>query len=313
VADGVQDSAASGEVVETVGGSPEFVGSHELKDPMRPTVETVAAPEGVPEKFWDADKGVLNTDALLASYKELESKLGQGKSDEGSDDASDDKDDASDDQEGSDDDQKDGDDDASDDQKDGDESDKDIDDDQKDDEDGDKEDAPAPLEAAIEAAREAYKETGDLSEEHRAPLIAAGISNDQIDLYLAGVRATEAAMRQAATEAAGVDDYAEVEQAIEWASKNWSAKKITAFNAQTGDVETVPLAIAALFKDYRAAEPGEGKLANINGGTNRGDVYTDRREFDADLAKADKARDGVARAKAVAKMDRSLKAKSLKN
>jgi hypothetical protein len=29
-------------------------------------------PESVPEKFWDADKGVVNTDALLKSYTELE-------------------------------------------------------------------------------------------------------------------------------------------------------------------------------------------------------------------------------------------------
>jgi len=31
-----------------------------------------ARPENVPEKFWDADKGVVNTEALLKSYGELE-------------------------------------------------------------------------------------------------------------------------------------------------------------------------------------------------------------------------------------------------
>jgi hypothetical protein len=34
-------------------------------------------PEGVPEKFWDAEKGVVNTDALLKSYTELESAKGK--------------------------------------------------------------------------------------------------------------------------------------------------------------------------------------------------------------------------------------------
>lgn len=33
-------------------------------------------PDGVPEKFWDANEGKLRTDALLKSYVELERKLG---------------------------------------------------------------------------------------------------------------------------------------------------------------------------------------------------------------------------------------------
>jgi len=34
-----------------------------------------ARPEDVPEKFWDAGRGVLRTEALLKSYRELERKL----------------------------------------------------------------------------------------------------------------------------------------------------------------------------------------------------------------------------------------------
>jgi hypothetical protein len=70
----------------------------------------------------------------------------------------------------------------------------------------------------------------------------------------------------------------------------------------------------ALFADYRAAnptDPGEGRLANINGGTSHGDVYTREAEFTKDLEAADKARDPDARRQAVAKMGRSLKAKSI--
>lgn len=33
-------------------------------------------PEGVPEKFWDSERGTLRSDALIKSYKELERKLG---------------------------------------------------------------------------------------------------------------------------------------------------------------------------------------------------------------------------------------------
>lgn len=38
--------------------------------------ETAARPTDVPEKFWDADAGILRTETLLKSYLELERKLG---------------------------------------------------------------------------------------------------------------------------------------------------------------------------------------------------------------------------------------------
>jgi len=40
--------------------------------------EKPAKPEGVPEKFWDAEKGELNTEALLKSYTELEKARTKG-------------------------------------------------------------------------------------------------------------------------------------------------------------------------------------------------------------------------------------------
>lgn len=41
-----------------------------------PAVTTAERPANVPEKFWDAEKGQVNTEALLASYTALEGKLG---------------------------------------------------------------------------------------------------------------------------------------------------------------------------------------------------------------------------------------------
>ena len=38
-------------------------------------------PEGVPEKFWDAEKGEVNTEALLKSYTELEKARSKGQPD----------------------------------------------------------------------------------------------------------------------------------------------------------------------------------------------------------------------------------------
>jgi hypothetical protein len=39
--------------------------------------EAAQRPDNIPEKFWDAEKGQLNTEALLNSYKELESGVGK--------------------------------------------------------------------------------------------------------------------------------------------------------------------------------------------------------------------------------------------
>jgi len=39
--------------------------------------EPAAVPDGIPEKFWDAEAGTLRTEALLKSYRELERRLSQ--------------------------------------------------------------------------------------------------------------------------------------------------------------------------------------------------------------------------------------------
>ena len=69
--DGVQTEDFS--VTETQTGSMEFQGSVETPDPMARS--KVPAPEGVPEKFWDGEKGEMRTDALLKSYAELEKQF----------------------------------------------------------------------------------------------------------------------------------------------------------------------------------------------------------------------------------------------
>lgn len=43
------------------------------------TPEVTPRPDNVPEKFWDAEKGEINTEALLKSQSELEKKLGAPK------------------------------------------------------------------------------------------------------------------------------------------------------------------------------------------------------------------------------------------
>lgn len=73
----------------TVNGKP--VGGEQPAEPQEAPKETPAEgakerPEGVPEKFWNAETGEVNTEALLKSYSELEAKMsGKEENQEGGD------------------------------------------------------------------------------------------------------------------------------------------------------------------------------------------------------------------------------------
>jgi hypothetical protein len=278
-------------VEDTPLGGREFKGAVEHRDPLAP--QLTPAPEGIPEKFWDPIKGELRTTDLIKSYGELEKKFAAPKADDEEVEKVDD--DAAPDGDG-----------EGENEPEGEQS-----DDNENEADGDDDAALAPV---IEAAAQVYAETGDLPAEAREPLLKAGITNEQIDFYLAGVKATEAALQNAAATAAGSPE--ELEAAMKWAAtedSGWSDKKRIAFNAQMGDPDTIKLAVPGLMAEYRAANKGEGRLQNINSGVNRGDVYESMEEFRQELRKADDLRDGVARRKALDKLRRSRKAGTVKS
>lgn len=285
-------------VVETALGGKEFRGSVEHREPGAP--ELKPAPEGVPEKFWDPIEGKLLTDNLIKSYSELEKKIGAPKeaAEEGSEEGAEGSQEGSEEgsEEGSDKEPKEG--------EEGEDKDEDEGSDAVD----------APLAEAIGAARDAYAETGELSAEAREPLHKAGITDEQIDFYIAGVKATEAALHSAAATAAGSEE--DLRAAMVWAAteaSGWTDKQRIAFNAQMGDVDTIKLAVPGLMAAFRAANPGEGRLTNKTTGHSTGDVYGEMDEFQQDLAKADKLHDKVARRKAIDKLRRSRAAGTVKS
>lgn len=291
-----QDLEDDSGVAETVLGGKEFRGSVEHTDPTAPKL--TPAPEGTPEQFWDPLKGELRTDALLKSYFELRKKMDAPQGDDEDEPKGDD-----DGPSGNDDEPKD------DDEPKGDEPEGGDDEPKGDDDDGDG--APA-LEAVITSAETVYAETGELSAEAREPLKKLGITDDQIDFYIEGVKAKEAALQGAAVDAAGSPE--DLQAAMTWAgSGGWSQKAVLAFNAQMGEVETVGPAVAGLMAAYRKASPGEGRLTNKTTGLSRGDVYESMDEFTQDLDRADKLRDKVARKKAIDKLSRSRAAGTVKS
>jgi hypothetical protein len=299
MADGVQTEAETEEsgVVETTLGGKEFRGTIEATDPTAPKL--TPAPEGVPEKFWDPVEGKLRTEDLIKSYSELEKRIGAPKEDAAEASEEDDEDG----QEGSEEEAQEGADEDPDGEQDGGEE----------EQEGDDNDAePAAFEAAVAAAQAVYAETGDLDEEARAPLKKLGINDEQINFYIEGVKAKEAALQGAAVDAAGSAE--DLQAAMAWAGAGgWSKKAIIAFNAQMGEVETVGPAVAGLMAAFRKAEPGEGRLTNKTTGLSRGDVYESMDEFSQDLAKADKLRDKVARKKAIDKLARSRAAGTIQS
>lgn len=292
---------APADIHEDIAGEKSFAAPGPEHDPFKSLVKH-ERPENVPEKFWNSETGQINQDALLKSYAELEKQF----SSKGEEKPAEEK--PAEEQKPAGEEEKPAEEKPAEEEKPGEE--KPAEEEKKPDE------GSIPLATAIESAQAYFAEHHDLPAEARKDLHALGISDQVIDLQISGAKAYTAAIQQEATKAAGVDDYSQVEAAMQWAASNWSEKKILAFNAASGDVETVGLAVSGLFKEYRAANPGEGELLNVTGGTNRGDVYSSKDEYSVDLQKADAVADPterrLARNRAVEKMRRSLKAKSIR-
>lgn len=258
-----------------------------------------ARPADVPEKFWDAEKGAVNQEALLKSYLELEKTRGQPPAQETPE------------------------------QKAAREEAEKLANEtpeqkvareeaerkkaEEPDNKGDKPDANAetsPLSSAIEVAQADYAaNNGELSADSRKALVDAGIPEAQINLYLEGVKAQERAMLATATEAAGGID---VNELLGWAGQSLDEAQISHLNAGLANPKTLADTVRDLAGRYRAANPGEGRLTNVAGSTNYGDVYTSNDEYLKDMAAAEKSGDTVARSKAVQKLSRSRKAGTIK-
>jgi hypothetical protein len=187
-------------------------------------------PVSIPEKFWDAEKGEVRTEALLASYTELEKKLGGGKAEPDPDEKTPENDTARikpsvATEEGS------------------------------ESGDGDEEGAEAQpaavLTSAIEAAQQVYAETGELSEDTVKSLVDAGIPEHVVSFYLEGIKAQEKALAAAAYAAAGGEE--QYKAAVAWAAKNWSAEEINAYDSAVGNPKLIGVTVAGLVASWKAA------------------------------------------------------------
>lgn len=254
-------------------------GFSEPENVLTPPPSAPQRPEGVPEKFWNAETGQVNTEALLKSYTELERARSQPQETEAADSETQpapategvkiEKPKAP---EGA-------------------------------------EEAPAqnPLTEAIAAAQQEYASAREVSEDTIATLEAAGIPREVFSLYLRGVEAAEKATIAAVHEVVGgADAYNEMAR---WAASNLSDAELDAFNTALDNEAMRENAVRGLYARFSEARPNEGTMIAPNGNSSAtsGDVYTTRDELIADQKDARYQTDGSFRQMVQDKLIRSQK------
>lgn len=166
------------------------------------------------------------------------------------------------------------------------------------------EEQPTPLTTAMEAARQQWAESGEVSDEVIADLEAAGIPRDLFNLYIEGVKATQAkTLGEIYTFAGGEDQYALMSQ---WAAANLNDAELEAYNQALDNPALRENAVRGLAARYTAVRPSEGKLITPNSGAaTGGDTYSDRAEFLADVKDPRYSQDPRFRSEVEAKLERS--------
>ncbi len=216
-------------------------------------------PDNVPEKFWDAEKGAVNTDALLKGYSELSTKLGEDSNQnaasnnqmgikvEGQEGNQQNAGNESDQNQGDDSRQK---------------SDQNQQDQQSQQQNQDGQQQQAPQEFAKYA--EEYARAGELSEESYKELQEKnGLSKEFVDNYINLQNQQQQQQLTALYESVGGEE--NYRKMTAWAEKNFTAREIVAFDQQveSNDPNVVKLAVTALAAAYQKAN---GSSPNLIGG-----------------------------------------------
>lgn len=230
-------------------------------------------PEGVPEKFWDAEKGEVRTAAMAQSYAELEAKL-SGKTEAPADPAADP-----------------------------------VDVEVKNGKIEKKVDeTPAaednPLTATITAAATEFTAEGKFTEETSTKLAELGIPPEVQQVYLAGLSALqEQQTAKVHGFVGGEDNYNAMAR---WAAANLSDAELDAFNTALDNPALAENAVTGLFARYSRTAPSEGrKVAPVNGAPTAGDIFNTREEMTQAMSDPRYARDVVYQREVVEKLQRT--------
>lgn len=248
-------------------------------DPHAQPDNTPQRPEGIPEKFWDAEKGEVRTADLAQSYAALEAKL-SGKAPE-ADPAE---------NEGG--------------EEDGDVEVKNGKITKKAEEAGE---GDNPVTALIQTAATEFGADGQFTEETAKSLAEAGIPAEVQQVYLAGLNALQ--QQQTAAVHGYVGGEENYNSMAQWAGANLSDDELDAFNASLDNPALAQNAVVGLYARFQQARPSEGqKVTPQNGTTDAGDIFASREEVTAAMSDKRYSTDPVYRREVEAKMARTLKA-----
>lgn len=205
-------------------------------------------PEGVPEKFWDAEKGVVRVEAMAQSYAELEGKLSAPKETEEST------------------------------EEDGEVEVKGGKISKKEAEEADEGEGENPVTALISTAATEFGSDGKFTEETADALAKAGIPPEVQNIYLAGLSALQEQQTAAVHGYVGGED--QYNAMAKWAGQTLSDAELDAFNSALDNPALAENAVVGLYARYQKARPSEGrKVVPQNGTTDGGDIFASRAEL----------------------------------
>lgn len=230
-----------------------------VANPAAASESATTRPDHIPEKFWDAEKGVAKVDEMAKSYAELE------KSRSASDKPADVNAPA-------------------------------LDAATKAAEDAAKAAGGDTAKVDFAALSAEYAAQGQLSDESFAKLEAAGLTRDTVDRFIAGEQAVfNAQVAEAHAVAGGQQQYAVM---TAWAMSNLPASEQEAFDrAVVSDAATRNMAITAMKARFEAAVGKDPALLQGSGGAPKGaDGYQSRAEVTKDMSDPRYKRDPAFRA-----------------
>lgn len=217
------------------------------KDVHAKANNTPQRPEGIPEKFWDAEKGEVRVDAMAQSYAELETKL-SAPAEEAAEEEGEEVE-----------------------VKNGKISKKEA-------EEASEESEENPLTGLITTAATEFGTEGQFTEETAEALTKAGIPPEVQNIYLAGLSALQE--QQTATVHGYVGGEEEYNAMAKWAGQHLSDQQLEAFNTALDNPDLAENAVVGLYARYQKARPSEGrKVTPQNGITDGGDIFSSRKEM----------------------------------
>lgn len=212
------------------------------------TTTTVAErPAHIPEKFWDAEKGVVRVEDLAKSYAELEK--GRTKPQEQQQQQEKPKDEGL-----------------------------------KIETQEQAQQTLAEKGLDLNKYSSEYLETGKLSDESYKELTDRGIPKEMVDAYISGQAAQAAALEtEIKSTVGGAEKFDEMSK---WASTNLSKGELQAYNAavDSGSPDQIKLAVSGIYAKFTAAVGSDPQLLGGSTTAPTGDVFADVTQMKAAMA-----------------------------